>query len=785
MKKRQCIAFLMAAVATIGAITAGTILLLKNNEKPTDALTAADFMIDANITPIPVRFLPASAYTRPFDYYIRFGEYPQTHVVDVTIIDSLNKLAIPTNHQYLINGNPTTTATQTWMETLLDEYALGGEKYVKMATTHPYSTSYNLSTGKSVNAADLWFKVEPLLWFVTNYNDVAAGTTAAMNLLAVNEIIAGIPFHNYVARTGYSTYHDSGVRAFLNGYTNTVANADNGMSIPANAGFLQTAFNATAQDLINSVALNNQTDTSNATTAYTDSGDANAADKIYLPSYNDMTTAPFPATRATGTGNKRSARPTDFAVANYAYYNDKGRLFLRSASSVTNVWCVDSVGAVADNNPHYAYFGLRPAMQISISGLAAVGSEDALTRNIPMDKHVLALEAEVVQLKVDKAAMLGKITQLENDRGTMQAEINTLDTEKSTMQTEIDTLKAAQTAMQKDITDLQTALGNAKTDLEQKIAAAESAAKAALDAEIAALNGTITGLNGQITTLNSAIIGLNSQITTLNGKITGLDGQIADLNTEKDALEDRIETLEADKAVLEVQIADMEDDIKALSKQFTDYMTAHADDYKYGFNDGLLSYMKEYAFVTWKVLLGNEHIGGALTTYALHNKVDTPYGAAIKDITKPDPDDLNYTPAVIPAVSSKQYVYTFAHWSLTPQMGEKPNVAAKLPKDRTATDVIYYAQYTRTERTYNINWIIPAIANDRLDYTKGSAAVITAAYKYGEPITSAAQAEIHGTKVNYIPNGWAATQGGAKVADFGRCTGDRTFYARYIPRQTV
>jgi hypothetical protein len=252
--------------------------------------------------------------------------------------------------------------------------------------------------------------------------------------------------------------------------------------------------------------------------------------------------------------------------------------------------------------------------------------------------------------------------------------------------------------------------------------------------------------------------------------IAGLEKTISDLRKE---LEQKIaDAKDAAHDELDAEINILKSTIAALTKQLTDYIEEHANDYKHGYDDGYMDYVKEYGCVTWKILQSNEYVAGALTTYALHDKVNNPYGTQIIAPSAP-----------VPTVSSKQYIYTFKWWSLTPQMGAAPNAAAVLPKIRDATDVIYYAQYDRAVREYNINWVIPVVTDGQLDYTNATITPVT--YKYGDAVTALTFTEIHGAGINYLPNGWAATQGGAKVTDFGKCSGERTFYARYIPKQTV
>jgi prefoldin subunit 5 len=694
LNKRKIIAFFAVVVITAGAIAAGSALSFRGDEKVFTALTAANLLKNtADLQKSHPHLFPTAAstggYTAPFAQYIEFGEYPQTHVSNAALITSLNSSAVPTGHQYLTNGSPSISGTQTWSAVLLHEYAFGGAKYVKMPTTKPQSTQA-MSTGVNNNTADLWFRVEPLRWFVT------ANDGSTLSLLAVNGVISGIPFHNYQLATGYSTYFDSGVRAFLIGDSGKIANLT--MSVPEGAGFLQTAFNAAAQGLIKSVTVENNTDDSSRSSPYTDSGDTDTADKVYLPSYDETMSL-------MNTAAKRKIKPTDFALANYAYYNTAYTAvpyLLRSAYSHYMMWVagIDNPDSI---QPSYAINSLRPALQISISGLQSVSSVGVLTRpasSVP--DRVTVLESEMAQLKT---------------------RVGALEAEKTAMQAKITALESARGTMQNNITNLQTQLNAAKTDLESKINAAQSAAT------------------------NNAKTALNAEVGKLNNTITGLNKQIADLNTAKTNLDNQIKKMETD-------ITDrVNKQIAVLTQQLTDYITAHADDYKYGFNDGHMAYVNEYGFVTWKILLGNEHVGGNLTTYVLHDKVNTPYGTQIQPVTLPKEKQT---------VSSKQYTYTFAGWSLTPQMGAAPNTLATFPKTRDATDVVYYAQYTRAERKYNANWIIPSLVSGNLSYATPTKTVV-AAHAYGSAVTvpddaTKAAAALYGNDTNYVFNGCSSTQ---------------------------
>jgi uncharacterized repeat protein (TIGR02543 family) len=836
---RKLAAFIAAVVVAVGAITTGTVLLLKknkelqNNENPAAAVTAWDFM--KPVAGIPTRFQGGV----PSTHYVELGEYPQTHVKETDLINNLTDYARPTGYKYLVNGNPTDDWAQTWQETLLTEYILDGEKYVHMPAPKPDGTA-TLSTGTSINTSstNLWFKVEPLLWYVMNKLDIDAGTTSTMNLLAVNNIIAGIPFHGYY--DGPYTYYNSGIRVFLGGGTST----NPSFTVDGNKSFFQTAFNTTARSLINSNVIDNITDS-----GYTDSADQNTVDRVYLPSYNDMTTAPFTTSQS---DSKRSAVTTDFAFANYANTRDT---FLRSkngySSSYEQLYHISSGGFLGYQYINYAVHGYRPAMRISLSALASVSSVESLTRGfvsysydlnggtgtppaggtVMVDGTITLPPASAAGTRAEHvfagwginnstspthgagatATITGTSTiyaiwspslynilyYLEGGSWTRGQQavwhlfqynsINgvVLPTVEDVTRTGYTFLRWREGSVTGPVV---TAIPPGSTKGDKSYYAEWGYDINTYNAAIAAKNAEISKLTGERDTAigerDSLQILLNNKTQELADKTIEYNNLLADYEAmesqfnanweaEKEGYQAEIKRLEDEIEDWLELIGDLGKDIEALNGRIT-VLEKDIEDHKDDYEKGFLSYVNEYELITWKVLQDNETAAGPLTTYAQYGeKVRVPYDSTIEAVTLPQE---------LRTVQSKQYTYTFSHWSLTPQTGEKPNPEAPFPSTRDATDVIYYAQYERAEREYTVTWIIP---DDRLDYTDGNATKIQVTYKYGDAITSLALTEIHGAGVNYLPNGWAATQGGAKIMDFGKCMGARTFYARYTIHPTV
>jgi uncharacterized repeat protein (TIGR02543 family) len=324
--------------------------------------------------------------------------------------------------------------------------------------------------------------------------------------------------------------------------------------------------------------------------------------------------------------------------------------------------------------------------------------------------------------------------------------------------------------------------------------AAYDAAVAAKQAIIDQLNNvTIPGLNEQITDLTKernalkdvTVPGLNKQITDLTSERNGLQKQLDDKILEYDAqiedLSDQIDDLNKEILRLNARITELEQELAdCYVDRYNDgYSDGHTDGYGEGYDDGFGNYVKEYGFVTWKILQSDETIAGPLTTYDVYDNVKVSYDTQIQSVTLPEEKRIVY---------SKQYVYTFVGWSLTPQRGGTPNTPVILPK-ADATNVVYYAQYDCALRMYNIKWVVPIIdANGRLDYTVGPSQTTEVEYGWIIEVPSELRTLIplYGN-VNYIFDGWFSSSSGGSKIIFGIVTvaGAKTFYARYIMQPTV
>ena len=246
--------------------------------------------------------------------YVAFGEWPQTEAVDF---------------------NPTTTPKSLGI--FVDNYYVeGNDKYVKEG-------------GK-------YYKVEPIVWRVltTSYKAPEGGTVGEILLLAEKILTGGIKWAD-----NSNDYMQSYIRKWLNGNSGTGKTSDyNG-----DAGFLQTAFIESAQNLIADTTVDNSADST--------------TDKIFLLSQQEATTESygFATSSDSGEGSTRLRFPTDYAKATGAYQGDStegygGWWWLRSPlygyPNLARVINVDG-DALNGGNLDFASGGVVPALSISLT----------------------------------------------------------------------------------------------------------------------------------------------------------------------------------------------------------------------------------------------------------------------------------------------------------------------------------------------------------------------------------------------------------------------------------
>ena len=252
--------------------------------------------------------------------YILFGSWPQKIISDTVTVDKK-------------------TAEQKKVGMFTYYKGSDGEWYCE-ALENAYGTEaqYIYSTGTQVKQSGensyQWFKEEPIKWRVLTDN-----YSGKKLLVAESGLMASVPYYDQdninrdigVNNIYSNNYEHSRIRAWLNGLSfqlNSATNSDyNGK------GFLQTAFTAEEQAAIAMTTVDNSVESTGDTSNSYVCGNTN--DRVFLLSYTEANNNAYFANN-----NARIRKPTDFALANYAYLSSTeaygGEYFLRSPFCETN-----------------------------------------------------------------------------------------------------------------------------------------------------------------------------------------------------------------------------------------------------------------------------------------------------------------------------------------------------------------------------------------------------------------------------------------------------------------
>ena len=323
---------------------------------------------------------------------LRTEELPELYSSPV---DSETDLAATKSSKYIYFGVFPKTVLPVGSTVIVDEtisvkmgadtYYKGsdGEYYAKVMENAIGGSPYKYSDGtyakQSSQNSYRYFKVEPIKWKV-----ITDSYSGKCLLLAEEILTANVPYYvSHYSRTiaGETVYANnykySTIRAYLNGKYES--NDTQSKTAYENKGFLQTAFTAEAQNLIAVTTVDN------SAASTTDSGYklpdaakcacADTEDKIFLLSLKEATSYGFPVySNASNASNARIRKPTDYAMANYAYQDSTagygGNWWLRSPYKSGDI----AYNVRYDGVPHDNYYidrvnnkyGVVPALSISL-----------------------------------------------------------------------------------------------------------------------------------------------------------------------------------------------------------------------------------------------------------------------------------------------------------------------------------------------------------------------------------------------------------------------------------
>ena len=255
----------------------------------------------------------------------KYGLYPQTHVTDTSIIQTLNGLP----------------ESDGW-------YRIGATYYAKTVAA-PVASTYTFSDGSSIESGKTyWFKCEPIAWDICNdYNNTPKGEYRLLSTYVLDA-------HAFDSATE-KTYKDSNIRSWL---TND---------------FYNSAFSlGDAYGKVTSVANDNDSACFSDSFSYQYKTDA-VQDKVYLLSYKDLTKDTY-IIGGSQSPNAKS-KVTDYAKARGAFASSDGygrywtRTPFKANAGVDNgKYCIrygGEDGAFKNTtNPSDASIGIRPMMTI-------------------------------------------------------------------------------------------------------------------------------------------------------------------------------------------------------------------------------------------------------------------------------------------------------------------------------------------------------------------------------------------------------------------------------------
>lgn len=268
---------------------------------------------------------------------ITYGLYPQTHVNDETLINTLNTL-----------GPMSYDEDTGW-------YRFNNQYYARKIAT-PDGRNYKFNDGEAY-----WFKCEPIVWDIL-------GTARGKYSVVSHNVLDTKDYYNkqYGKRKidgenkHPTNYKYSEVRAWLNGKDGSTYGVKD-YTLFINKSFVDVAFNLDSSYLCYTTVQNGPETTFSVDNEYTCE---NTYDRIYLLSYQEYL--------ALGSDEARRSTTTDYARAAGAYSSTSENNGISLSRSP--LWSDSSqVNVISDSGNLYFYevnhegLGVRPAATLRIS----------------------------------------------------------------------------------------------------------------------------------------------------------------------------------------------------------------------------------------------------------------------------------------------------------------------------------------------------------------------------------------------------------------------------------
>ena len=199
-----------------------------------------DNFVGGTYTPLPAG---TSGTAGTSETYVTFGMWPQTIKDDSVTVDTTHTIR---------NGAFT--------------YCMGddGEWYYLHTEDLYYESNTTYSNGEAgEEGRESWFKVEPIMWrVISDYDDDGDTSTPGKTLLVAEKVIYSCAINDDNNARGEilaNNYKESRMRAFLNGYEYNKQGTQSSEFV--SKGFLQTAFDSTLRQMIETVTVRNGVET--------------------------------------------------------------------------------------------------------------------------------------------------------------------------------------------------------------------------------------------------------------------------------------------------------------------------------------------------------------------------------------------------------------------------------------------------------------------------------------------------------------------------------------------